>query len=1132
VNRIWKSIKGLEIPVALGDLLEVSPICRTPVSKALQYQTKLDLEKNLNPKVFNIEEPMIEPIRRPFTNPLENIDKHSTPAIGKIYAVIGGVKVLAAIDPGADISLIHSDTFRQLGYQADNKGSKLNGFAGSVKTTARIKGLVIDVGGIAVAQDFEILKECPYPVLLGRDWTHKVKAITNWGTGNMMITNHGRQVTVNLYKIGAIPPHKRISENIQLKDQFPDDESVYGEDDEEWEYFYLEKPKMNIVTSNDEWKLLMEDVCNFGVIIPMDSIKSESLVEISWLGDERTETFFDDVAGMKEDCDLGTFLVDAEHEVRMLEKDKELIEFGTAFNEKEKEQCWELVNRFPKLFGESMDEMRRINLDPMKIETGNAEPIKSKPYRVPMHLLVHLKKEIDDLKRLGFIVDCKGPWSAPILLVKKKDGTWRLVVDYRRLNQVAKKDASGLPIIQDLIDRAGQSRIFSKFDCQKGFWQWGIDKESIEKTAFTSPFGSYAFVVCPMGYTNAAQGFHHVIVKIMDDLVTVSLEIIVDDLLLHTLTVSDHLREMETMFKRADAANLVFRPSKTKLGMTEITTWSWVINNNGLRPDPAKVKQLRSIKLPTSVREVRSFIGLVQYYRRLIKNFSAIAAPLTSLMSGVRKTNIILTEKQVKSFNDLRNIVKEDLTICHPNPTKQFYVKSDVGPVAVGGVLFQRDENNMERPVAFTSHKLSKEQQNYGQTKKEMLAVVTVIREWKHYLVGSTLPFLIITDCTAVRDMMKKEDLTGIFARWVSEISDYHYEIVYKPGRLHADADAMSRLILGDTGDGDGVVKVTEDFADEILYSEVFFSEGFETRLEDILVYLLEGIIPELFTEKEKEAFMKKCQKYFVNGGKLFRRRKDDIAQRVIMNKEQADTVLKGLHDSACGGHFGVQNTYKKVAIRYWWPGMGDDIKEWVKRCKPCQFRSRTKYVDSLPVMIAPKIFQKWGGDCIGPLPLSDGFKYIIVWTDYFSKWAVGKAVRNLNAETAAKVLYELVILQHGCPIEIITDRGSEFTAEVVKKLTMQWNCKHRFTSAYNPRANGQAERTNGTLVPVIAKVSYEYNTSWSGLVQDAIFSYNISPSRITECSPFFIKYGIEPILPIEFDLVTAAIVESDDITM
>ena len=1056
-----------------------------------------------------------------------NEKRRDTPAIGKLWISVGNTNILAAIDGGADVSMVNPITVNKLGWEPEMVvGYYIDGISGPLNIREKVRNVKIKIGSSIIKMDFDITERCPYPILLGRDWICRVKAVIDYDLGTLVLKDNIGEI-FRIYELGNIIRRDRFEKGFKViesdannspyeeYDENTEEEELYSdeyEDYDEQEVLMLEYSKVVCLENNEDWRKYMTDVEYIGFLLEYDE-DTKKLKLNQFANTEKKFKNNNMITEIENTNQKAVYISEAEIQT---------LKIGDGLDSNEKEELKSMIREYPKLFGENLEDMRRIKLDPLKIELTDNTPFKLPPYRVPLHQLDTLKKELSELRRMGIIVENKGPYSSPILMVKKKDKSWRLVVDYRRLNKITKKDSGDIPIIQDLLDRTTGSSIFSSMDCRSGFWQWEMNEESIEKTGFSTPFGSFCYVVCPMGFTNAAQGFHRIITKIFEDMVTINMEIIIDDIVIHSKNSIEHLQHLKKTFKLAERANVVFRPSKCQFGMQRIRIWSWVVDKDGISADPKNVEKIKNAKEPRNVKEVRSFIGLMQYYRRLIPNFSAVAAPLTDLMKGEGKNSVKLGESEIKSFNELKDLLTISSSVIHPDPKKMFIVKSDAGPYAVGGILLQ-NRNNEEHPVAFTSYKLNKHQQNYGQTKKELLAVVLVVRNWKHYLLGTHIPFQIITDCIAVRDMMNKKNLSGIFARWIMELQEYNFEIVYKKGKFHTDADSMSRY-PGYLGDEiideeceDLLVEVqNRDENDKLDISDIFFSEATEFNLKHIKNYLNTCEIPNNTSHRK---LRRQAEKYFLQRGTLYRKHKDGVGRRVIMDEDHALQVLKELHNSICGGHYGIEGTVKKIAIRYYWPGMGSDTKEYIKNCLPCQLRNRKRYEELLPRMIMPRLFEKWGGDAIGPLPKSGGMLYIILWTDYFSKWTVGRAVKDITCKTVAKSLLEDVIWQHGFPREIITDRGSGFVGSVGRGITRRLKIKKRRTTSYNPKCNGQAERTNGTVIESISKLAIEFETKWIEVYKWAIWAYNITKRRPTKETPFYVKYGTHPVLPIDLEI-------------
>ena len=1078
MDRVVESVKNTVVPVTVADLFEISPSCKQRISKEMKSRIDINVQENFTDK--NGEWYVSD-------NEYTDEDPDNTPTIGKIYVKVADEEFLAAIDPGADVSMVHPSTLQYLGFEANTKSKNiLHGFAGSIDTKESITDLPVQVAQLGIPMNFQITSHCPYPILLGRDWMFKSEAKTDWQTGEMNIKYRGKSVRINMYKLGYVPyAHrwKRPFQNSAAKEVVLQNEK---------EMLFAEK--LLEIRTQKEWEYMKDNTDEFGFVIAKSSLQSKSIL-------------FNE----KPSCNI---LV------------SEQIEIGDAFTGENRKKIKELVDSYPKLFCENLEDMRRLKVPPMNIDVGDAKPIKCPSYRIPVQHLPILKKQLQELVEQKVITKQPSEWSAPLLMVKKKDGSWRLVADYRKLNGVSIKDAGEVPVIQDLIDRASGSKIFSAMDCKSGFWQWEISKESIDKTGFSTPFGSYCYLVCPMGFTNAAQGFHRIVTGVFDDMIAVSVEVIIDDVFVHSKNILDHMRDLESVFERAEKANMTFKINKTRLGLKKINIWSWVISEDGICADPNRVSIVKEYPIPSTVKQIRQFIGFANYFRRVVPRFSHVAAPLTDLLKRDGRIKVTLSEREINSFNELKRLLTSNTVVKHPDQNKVFYVKSDAGPQAVGAVLSQFHDS-LEYPVAYTSSKLNIHQRNYGQTKKELLAVVIAFETWRHYLIDTKFPIVLVTDCTAVRDIMKKKKLTGIFARWVFDLQDFNFVVVYKPGREHSDADAMSRMFDAQGGEGD--MNMNEK---KLYFSEVFYSEAQETYLDEIELYLNKPGEEDIMN---LDSIRKQSEKFVIDKkGILFRKNKDGIPRKVIKSKADALSVLKLMHDNRYGGHLGIQNTLKRLKIRFWWPKINEDVAMYIKNCRICQIRDRKRKEEPMPLIKATQLFEKWGGDCIGPLESAMGFSNIVLWTDYHSKWITGRAIRSVDSRSIAKSLIEDIILEHGVPIEIVTDRAGGFIGGAMKEVKENWEIKGIRTSSYNARSNGQAERTNQSTINILAKVTLEYKKKWPEILPFAIWVMNTTINRSTGYSPYFLKYGVDPRLPIdlEWDTIWNDEMDIDDAIM
>ncbi|BHF65275.1 hypothetical protein SprV_0200828500 [Sparganum proliferum] len=421
----------------------------------------------------------------------------------------------------------------------------------------------------------------------------------------------------------------------------------------------------------------------------------------------------------------------------------------------------------------------RTNVLQHTIDTGSARPIRQPPRRVPVHFQKQLEQTIKDMLDKHVIRPSSSPWASPIVLVKKKDGSVRLCVDYRKLNAVTVKDSFPLPRIDTTLEALAGAACFSTLDLQSGYWQVEMAPEDRPKTAFSIPSGLYEFETMPFGLANAPATFQRLMASVLRDLCPTAWLVYLDDIIVHGSTVESHLDNLQTVFNRLQAVGLKLNPAKCCF-LKRVKT------------DPAKTEQIRSWPQPTSVSELRCFLGLASYYRRFTKDFAHTAAPLNRLTSKQNAFN--WSDECERSFEELKRRLISPPLLAFPNISESappFILDTDASDVAIGAVLSQQQTDGLEHPLIFASQTLTKPERNYSTTRKELLAVVTFVKKFHHYLAGKQ--FILRTDHQALRWLENFKDPTGQLARWQADLLEYSYTVIHRAGKKHQNADALSR---------------------------------------------------------------------------------------------------------------------------------------------------------------------------------------------------------------------------------------------------------------------------------------------------------------------------------------------------
>jgi hypothetical protein len=412
------------------------------------------------------------------------------------------------------------------------------------------------------------------------------------------------------------------------------------------------------------------------------------------------------------------------------------------------------------------------------------------------------------------------PWSSPVTLVLKPNGKWRFCIDYRKLNGITRKDNHPLPRNDAIFDKLGGSKWFSTMDMASGYWQIGMDEKDIEKTAFITHEGLYEWKVMPFGLTNAPATFQRTMQLVLGELFYTIAPVYIDDIIVHSETFEDHIRDLEEVFEKIRIANLKFGPEKCKFCFQEIKFLGHIIGKDGIKTDPAKIEKVKNYPRPVNITQLRGFLGLTKYYRKYIKDFAKIAKPLNDLTKGFKskpletregiKTKRKKSEKEKNRENDefMNNwgekqeaafeLLKEKLItapiLIYPNFEREFILYTDASNIALGAILHQKGDDGKEHVIAYENKTLNEAEQNYSTTELECLAVVWAIEKFDYYLEGNK--FKVITDHIALKWLFNKAIPKGRIGRWIARLQPYicNMEVIHKSGKRHMNADALSRI--------------------------------------------------------------------------------------------------------------------------------------------------------------------------------------------------------------------------------------------------------------------------------------------------------------------------------------------------
>jgi RNase H-like domain found in reverse transcriptase/Reverse transcriptase (RNA-dependent DNA polymerase)/Integrase zinc binding domain/Chromo (CHRromatin Organisation MOdifier) domain/Retroviral aspartyl protease len=768
---------------------------------------------------------------------------------------------------------------------------------------------------------------------------------------------------------------------------------------------------------------------------------------------------------------------------------------------------------FPDDLPEGLPPRRDID-HKIELVPGSA-PTNRPTYRMSPTELDELKKQLDELSKAGFIQPSKSPFGAPILFVKKKDGTMRMCIDYRALNGITIKNSYPLPRIDELFDRLHGAKVFSKIDLRSGYHQIRISDEDVPKTAFRSRYGHFEFLVLPFGLTNAPATFMHLMHSIFRPFLDQFALVFLDDILIYSKDMAEHKQHVRQVLELLRKNKLFAKESKCELFKDRVEFLGHLVDAKGIHMMSDKIDAVTGWPTLTSVADVRSFLGTVGYYRKFVRMFSEIASPLTELLQKERAFE--WGDRQQKSFDELKKAVSQQPVLILPDPTKPYVVTTDASGFAVGAWLGQDQTGDGSlQPIAYLSKKMLPAERNYPVHEQELLAIVIALKEWRHHLSGASFTIRVVTDHKSLIHLQSQPHLSPRQRRWQEFMQEFNFIIEYQEGKHNAVADGLSRRPDHKPPESAVVGPQAINSVVTASSSAVTVDVGSDLKEQITAAYRDDPLCVAILT-KLSQPSVTDAEWQLIDGlltNSAGRVRIPDSASIKLR-------ILQECHDVPLGGHAGSQKTIANVTRRFIWPKLHEHVREYVSTCVSCQLNKPSTQLpigllQPLPIPEGP-----WWTvtmDLITALPRTKaGHDAIVVFVDKLTKWAIYVAtVTEVTAPRLADIFFQHVVRQHGLPRAIVSDRDPRFTSIFWKSLWDQLGTSLLMSTAFHPQTDGQTERQNRTLEENLrAYVNYQQD-DWDLKLVAAELAYNTSEHASTGQSPYFLNYGHHPHLPLD----------------
>ena len=791
----------------------------------------------------------------------------------------------------------------------------------------------------------------------------------------------------------------------------------------------------------------------------------------------------------------------------------------------------ELAHRYPAVFApfEGVPPSRPYD-HKIELIDPSAKPPSRPIYPMSEQELSALKEELDFLTKNGRIQHSASPYGAPIFYVAQK-GKLRLVFDYRALNKNTVKNVTGLPNIQEILDRLSKARYFSKLDLSNGYHQVRIAPQDIHKTAFRTKYGSFEWVVMPFGLTNAPATFQSLVNNVFHDFIDEFLCVYIDDILIFSETEADHQRHLEQVLQRMQDHHLHARLAKCEFWKQELEYLGYHISSSGVSVLPSRTQAIADFEPPTSWTELRSFLGLANTIHRFVQRHADVVAPLSDLLKGAKVQKNQMkpfewnSEAQVH-FEAAKTALTSPAMLAMFDPAKPVHLYTDWSEKAIGSYICQPDSSGIEHPVAYASRKCNPAESKYHPYMGEILALVEALRTHRHYLMGPSVR--VFTDHRSLEHILDQPKLRPVQHRWLADILTYDFQIQWTPGNWNTVADAISRrsyrkdAATSTLNAMDAYYTVSHDLLADIKAQ----CQRDEEYLE-ISKFLVDTDDPAFQNEEPEAAevpasLRTKLKRYRLRNKLLYYLDKERA--RLFVPKVLRQLIISMAHDDGPAIHNNWERTSSRIARHYHWPHLHKDVYRYVQRCDPCQ---RNKIARHAPYgLLEPhEVPQcRWetiSWDFTGPLPVSrSGNNMIFTIVDSATKRVILVPCKQTDtARHVADYFLQHVWRHHGLPRTIISDRASIFMDQFWKHLLKSLRVTQNVSTSYHPQTDGQSEVKNDFIKTALRHFVNFYQDDWEKYLFLVEHGINDTVNSSTGYTPFQLDTGRHPISLLDINM-------------
>ena len=773
-------------------------------------------------------------------------------------------------------------------------------------------------------------------------------------------------------------------------------------------------------------------------------------------------------------------------------------------NEEQKEKLREVIVHNNRLFILSEEELGELEVSEAHIELVDPDPVRRPLYRQPEQARSIIASMIEDMLSKDIIEESTAVYLAPIVLVSKPDGSKRMCIDYRSVNQKIKMDIHPLPRLDEMVEDSAGKKFYCTLDMKDAYFQLKLDDQSRDITTFSDGLNLYRFKRLPFGLSVSPAIFTRKMQEVLGPLVKQGwCKNYLDDVVLWAESFDQLISRLQEAFQRLAEKGMKLNVSKCSFAMKEIKFLGHIVSEKGVRPDPKNIEAVKKMPVPKSVKQIRRFIGMCNFYRRHIEGFASIASPLTDLMKKNRKFE--WTDKCTTAFEVLKKKLISAPVLVKANQSLKFELHTDASDSHVGASLMQLEDGKGLQPIGYYSKKLNAAERKYAVTDREALAVVSACRFFSHYLWCK--PFTVLTDHQPLTTIFKKRTSCPRMSRYILEMRDYIYNIVYKKGAKHTVPDALSRPVGAITELSEDNLQSNTDTRYLGLTVEKIKEAQREDKIWTKLIDFLEGK-----DMPQKVPGNRPFYHFELRDDLLYLRREElnRVRYCLVIPKKLIHIACSVAHDDS---HLGERKSVSKARQQFYWPTLLRDMIHFVKSCRSCQMYKNHGAIihhwrDLPPV---EDNGQRVAIDLIDLHGSRAGYRYCLTVIDHFSRYLRVYPLRNKTTKAVA-IAFKSDICRFGTPKLVLMDNGGEFTSAEFKEFCRKAGVKQGFTIPYHPRGNSVLERAHRTLKTVLAILSQEHPNTWPDHVHEAEKAMNEAVHTSLGTSPFFAFYGRHPV--------------------